>query len=296
MDRMRGKRRSGIWMALTLAIPLALGACASQNTEAERELVAETRDPIEPLNRYVFAFNQGVDTVVFRPLAVWYRIVVPEPLRLALRNGYNNANLPWIFINELLQREYGRAQITSTRFLINTTLGIGGLLDWATVWGYPQHYEDFGLTLARVFGMGEGPYLMLPLLGPSNVRDGLGRVVDTVGDPVGWILPFPGGIVRAGVEAVDTRAQNIETLDELQRGSLDFYATIRSVIRQRREAEINRGAIGSNLPRVGAEAPGAPQAFPPRGVVPVTPRVASPRELSEATPWIQPAPRGRRAN
>lgn len=294
MDRKWGKRRS-IWMALILAIPLALGACAAQNTAAERELVAETRDPIEPLNRYVFAFNQGVDTVVFRPLAVWYRIVVPEPLRLAVRNGYNNANLPWIFINELLQGEYARARITSTRFLINTTLGVGGLLDWATVWGYPQHYEDFGLTLARVFGMGEGPYLVLPLLGPSNVRDGVGRVVDSVGDPLAWILPFPGGIVRAGVEAVDQRAQNIETLDELQRGSLDFYATIRSVIRQRREAEINRGAIGNDLPRVSSEAP-APPAMAPRGVIPVAPRAGAPREVSEAPPWVEPRPRGRRAN
>lgn len=276
---------------------LSLVGCASQRTPEEIAHVQETNDPYEPLNRSIFAFNEGLDLVILKPLAVWYRFLVPIPeVRDAITRVLDNASLPWTAANEVFQGEFGRARITTTRFLINTTLGIGGVFDWATRWGFPHHEEDFGLTLARTFGMREGPYLMLPLLGPSNIRDTGGRIVDGVGDPVGWILPFPGSIVRGAVRGVDTRQRNIENIDELRRDSVDFYATIRSVWRQHRASEVRRGeAAPEDIPRVtsdmGRFAPSvgaAPEAAPqqpsaaPRPAARPTRPTARPQALRQA--------------
>lgn len=246
------KRLRPLHAAIVLFFAISLVGCAPQNTPDEIARVQETNDPYEPLNRSIFAFNEALDVVILKPLAVWYRFLVPIPeVRDAITRVLDNATLPWTAANEVFQGEFGRARVSTTRFLINTTLGIGGVFDWATRWGFPHHDEDFGLTLARTFGMREGPYLMLPMLGPSNIRDTVGRAVDGVGDPVGWILPFPGGLVRSGVRGIDTRQRNIETVDDLRRDSVDFYATIRSVWRQRRASEVRRGeAAPEDIPRV----------------------------------------------
>jgi phospholipid-binding lipoprotein MlaA len=243
-------------MLAILVLALGVGACQSTNTAEERQYVAETRDPLEPLNRHIFGFNEGLDELVFKPVAAWYGLIHTD-VRDAITRGLDNASLPWTFINEVFQGEFDRARITAARFAINTTLGVGGLFDHATAMGFPHHNEDFGLTLARRFGAQEGPYLVVPLLGPSNPRDLVGRLVDTAADPVSYIIPTPGGFIRGGLRAVDTRQRNIDNIDELRRNSTDFYATIRSVVRQRREAEINRGEISPDIPRVVTQAPTA---------------------------------------
>ena len=268
--------------AMVAVALLGLGACASQNTPDEIARVQETNDPYEPLNRAIFSFNEGLDVVILKPLAVWYTFFVPfQDARDTIRRVIDNAALPWTAINEVFQGEWSRAGTTTTRFLINTTLGIGGMIDWATRWGFEHHSEDFGLTLARRFGVREGPYLVLPVLGPRNVRDAIGLGVDAVGDPIGWILPFPGGIVRSGMDGIDLRSRHITDLDQLRRDSIDFYATMRSITRQRRQAEVDRGQSSGpqDIPRPTSDM---------GPLNPNPPAVATP----DQTP-AQPAPRGR---
>jgi phospholipid-binding lipoprotein MlaA len=141
----------------------------------------------------------------------------------------------------------GRAMQTVMRLAVNTILGFGGFFDVAGQYGLQRHDEDFGQTLA-VWGFSEGPYVMLPILGPSNIRDAVGLVVDSFMDPIGYGLNFGQSAGRAFVEGIDKRAEVIEPLDEIERTSVDFYATIRSLYRQRRSDEINNGKPGMNIP------------------------------------------------
>lgn len=236
--------------ALLLSLLLGLGACATVPPATDREALEEFRannDPIEPFNRGMFAVNNALDTVALRPAAIAYRAVVPPPVRLGIRNALGNLRAPTIFMNDLLQGELQRARRTAGRFLINSTLGLGGLLDVAEwQFGIPGHAEDFGQTLA-VWGVSEGPYLFLPLFGPSNPRDLAGTAVDAVASP--WFWFGQGEIVEAlryarfGLTILDAREGVLDTLDEVMRSSLDPYSTIRSGYRQRRLAEIaNRGS------------------------------------------------------
>jgi phospholipid-binding lipoprotein MlaA len=147
-----------------------------------------------------------------------------------------------VLANDLLQGEFDRAEKTLGRFMLNTILGAGGFVDVATMVGMPErHDEDFGQTLA-VYGIGDGPYLMLPLLGPSNPRDATGRLVDLLFDPLFFLAPTDVNYGRFGAEVVTFREQNIETIDELERSSLDLYAATRTLVRQLRANEIRNGA------------------------------------------------------
>lgn len=242
-------RLAATFLAATLALPLALGACATRPPATDREALEEfqaNNDPIEPFNRAMFAVNGVIDTVAVRPVAVAYRYVVPPPLRVGIRNALGNLRAPTILMNDVLQGSPERAFRTGARFLINSTLGVGGLFDVAEwQFGLPGHAEDFGQTLA-VWGIGEGPYLFLPVVGPTNPRDLVGIGVDAVASP--WFWFGQGEVVEAlrwarfGLTILDAREGVLDTLDEVARTSLDPYATIRSGYRQRRAAEIaNRG-------------------------------------------------------
>lgn len=237
------------WMArLTtglLAGLLALGAA----THAAAQPAAEANDPIEGFNRGVFEFNRGADRYVIRPVAEGYRYVLPGPVRDGIRNVLRNARTPVILANDLLQAEWKRAGETMQRFAINSLLGIGGIFDVAEATGAPSfHGEDFGQTLGA-WGSGEGPYFVLPILGPAPPRDAAGLVADTLMDPFTWYLRNVNlewvGYARFVTEGIDLRSRNIETLDEIERGAIDFYATIRSLYRQRRDDEIRNGRPGS---------------------------------------------------
>jgi phospholipid-binding lipoprotein MlaA len=245
-DRMRPTLRLATLLCLGL---LVLGACATRPPASEPEARAEfdaNNDPLEPLNRGLFFVHEGLDTLVLRPAAEMYRLFLPPILRTSLANALANLRSPVILANDLLQGETERARITFERFVINTTLGLGGILDPATAMGRPRHAEDFGQTLA-VWGAGEGFYLFLPGFGPSSARDVAGFGVDVLLDPLFWIALEP----RHGLEAlVVTRSTTtplsqrealIETVDRVRAESLDPYATFRSGWRQQRQREIRNG-------------------------------------------------------
>lgn len=204
----------------------------------------EVSDPIESWNRKVFDFNLILDDIIGRPVAEAYRTILPESARDSIRNFFRNLKAPITLANNLLQGEGKRAQITTMRFLINSTVGIAGLFDVAFDMGYSHHSEDFGQTLA-IFGVGEGPYLIFPILGPSTVRDASGKAVDIFLNPLTYVASANGHDVYLyalrGIKGLDFRSRNIETLDQLRRDALDYYSLIRSVYRQHRKNEIKNG-------------------------------------------------------
>ena len=204
-------------------------------------------DPLEVPNRMFFAFNEALDFAIIRPIAVTYNFVVPRGVRNSVRNFLRNLRTPVTLANDLLQGDLDRAGTTAARFFINSTLGILGLFDFATLEGYEYHDEDIGQTLGT-YGAGEGFYLVLPLLGPSSLRDGTGRIVDIFFDPLTYIAPTETALGRAALTGLDFRSRNIEELDDLKSDSVDFYARIRSLYRQNRESEINNGAPSSEQP------------------------------------------------
>ena len=219
-----------------LALLMALGGCATT------QQAGGVYDPIEPVNRAVFAFNMTLDRFILEPVARGYRFVTPEAARRSVANFLANLRSPVIFANDALQGERDRAGVTLGRFMINTTLGEAGLFDPATTLGYPRHDEDFGQTLG-VWGMPAGPYLMLPLLGPSNGRDTTGRVGDYFMNPLNFCcINQDERLGLFGVTAVSEREANIELLDDLRANSIDLYATIRTIYTQKRDADIRNGA------------------------------------------------------
>lgn len=241
-------------IALVLAAlsALVLGGCASvPNDPEERKAYYETNDPIEPVNRAIFSFNQGLDAVILKPVASVYKQVLPQTLQDGIRNFLNNLRTPLILANNLLQGDIDGAHQTIARFTTNSILGIGGFGDPAGDLGVKYRSEDFGQTLG-VWGIGEGPYLMLPIFGPSNPRDLIGLVVESVADPIDiWAdntdrdaIP----ISRLLLRGIDRRAGNLKTIDELEKSSLDFYATVRSLYRQVRADEIRNGDTDDKIP------------------------------------------------
>jgi phospholipid-binding lipoprotein MlaA len=244
-----------VFSNLLLVVTLTLAGCAtpSNNPQAEAAEAEDFNDPLEDTNRAIFDFNQVVDRNVLVPVAKAYRTVLPDPVRDSLRDFLRNLREPLIFANDALQGEFERAGQTFARFTLNSTLGVGGLIDVAGRWGeLPYHEDDLGLTFG-VWGIPEGPYLVIPVLGPSTPRDLTGQVAEGFGDPFNYIvtgnpytlywIPF----VRGGVAGIDQRSRYIETLADIERTSLDYYATIRSLYRQRRAALI-RHEKEQNLP------------------------------------------------
>jgi phospholipid-binding lipoprotein MlaA len=235
--------------ALALIAVVSLSGCATPPTDPdELAQYKENNDPLEPMNRYFFEVNYALDELFFKPVASWYDTILPTPVEHSVHNFLRNMNGPVILANDLLQGNMKRAGITAKRFLINTTLGVGGLFDVAADWfDLKYHDEDFGQTLA-VWGSGEGPYLVVPILGPSNPRDLVGKGVDSFIDPWGWVFRAEDvaylSYVRAGLEGIDLRARNLDTLDAIRKGAVDYYATIRSLYRQNRNDAIKNGATG----------------------------------------------------
>jgi phospholipid-binding lipoprotein MlaA len=225
----RGRFRS---LAFVLLLLIAQRADAQELSQS---------DPLEPANRAVFDANDFLDQLLFEPFSRMYRAILPGLVREGITNVLENAATPVVLANDLFQGEWQRAHTTFGRFMLNTITGVGGIMDVATWAGMPEgHYEDFGQTLAA-HGMPSGPYLVLPILGPSNPRDAAGRVVDLVMNPTFWLLPTDASVAKSGVDALNYRSQNIETIDELRRTSLDFYTATRSLFLQLRAAEIRNG-------------------------------------------------------
>ena len=223
-----------------------LAACATPPSDpAALADFKATNDPLEPMNRGIFDFNQFLDRILIRPAAQTYRFVFPEFSRDAVRHFLDNLGEPVIFANNVLQGEWKLAHNTAARFFVNSTFGLGGVIDLASLTELPRQSGDFGQTL-YVWGVSDGPYLVLPILGPSNPRDTSGMVVDGFADPWGYLADAYGAatvatIGRFAAKGIDERARNIETLDELQRNAIDFYAQLRSLSRQHRASELRHG-------------------------------------------------------
>lgn len=228
--------RSPIRAAAAATLAACLGGCATQPATD-----TAVYDPLEPVNRGVFAVNEAVDKAVIKPVAQGYVYVVPDPVRDSVQSFIRNLLSPLTIANNLLQGDFDGAVQATGRFMTNTILGAGGIADVATQAGNPWVSEDFGQTLA-VWGVGDGPYIVLPLLGPSNLRDTTGYVVDTVGDPVRiWGVSTDHEellYARTGASGVDRRSRLLDEVDDLRRNSIDMYATVRSLYAQQRAAAI----------------------------------------------------------
>jgi phospholipid-binding lipoprotein MlaA len=238
----------GSFSALGVASVLLLSGCADVSDPSG------ANDPYESFNRQMFDFNQNVDRAVIKPTAEAYVAAVPEGARDSVHNFFVNLDLPITFANDLLQGELERGSETFLRFTINSTFGVGGLFDVATTnFKMPFHTEDFGQTLA-VWGVQEGPYLVLPIVGPDPPRDVAGQAVDIAFDPMTYIdlrEKFWWGAGRAVLSGIDLRSRNLESLVSIERSSIDFYASVRSLYRQNRNNEIRNGAPDvTNLPNL----------------------------------------------
>ena len=231
--------------ALASPAPSAVPLSASED-EADDGAMDESdgaNDPLEPFNRRIFQFNQALDNSLIKPAAEGYRDAVPEFARDRLHDLLDNLGAPLRFANDIAQGDIDRAVETFVRFTFNTGFGIGGLFDLAGDTGVPAHQTDTGATLG-VWGFGEGPYLVLPILGPSNPRDAVGMAVDFEFDPVSYRLDQLDGyrwvsFTRTAMSGLDLRERNIDTLNEVERSSIDYYAAMRSLYRQHREAQIH---------------------------------------------------------
>ncbi|HCI46422.1 MAG TPA: hypothetical protein DFI00_03925 [Rhodospirillaceae bacterium] len=228
---------------------VTLSACASTQNSTE---FGEVYDPIEPVNRQIFAFNDAVDEVALEPAAEVYRDTLPETIRTGIANILRNLRTPLIFGNQVLQGDMEGAGTALVRFVTNTLAGLGGFLDPAGENGFEFEEEDFGQTLA-VWGVGEGPYMVLPLLGPSNLRDTVGFVVDIVTNPVGILIDnqHVGGeyaIASSTATALTARSESLDAIREIKSSSVDYYASLRNLYNQRRANLIADGAVSVDIP------------------------------------------------
>ena len=211
----------------------------ASTTEGESSFDEGPNDPLEPLNRVIFAINDLLDFTIIRPVSEIYRAVLPEFARKGVTNILDNTYAPIVFANHVLQGSAERARVTLFRFLMNSTFGVLGAVDITSEMGYPRYDTGFNETLTA-WGVDTGPYLVLPLIGPSSFRGGVGFIGDFYADPLNWYFTNPKNrehryllTVRYAIAIVSEREKVIETIDNIRNGSLDFYVTMRSIYFQR---------------------------------------------------------------
>lgn len=230
--------------ALGAICALMLSSCASsQYMTSEQEI----SDPFEGANRAIFKFNDVVDDAFIHPVTKGYRAAVPTPARTGVRNFLRNLKSPVIAGNQLLQGDVEGAGTVVLRAVVNTLVGLGGIFDVAGHAGYPYETEDFGQTMA-VWGVPNGPYVVVPVLGPSSLRDYAGYFVDGYADPLRWYLHNTDNeewyYAKMGADYIDLRESLVDVLADLEANSIDYYAAVRSTYYQRREALIRDNGAG----------------------------------------------------
>ena len=212
----------------------------AQSRETTLSDEPEDYDPWEPFNEKMFAFNYNIDRYVLKPAANVYRQIMPEPWQLMIANGFDNLRYPPRLVNHVLQGRFWGAFIETSRFLINTVLGFGGLFNPATdYFGIPKSRADFGQTMAR-WGIGPGPYFVPPFLPPATVRDFLGRLADSAINPIAWFLIdfWPEGLSIGMGEMLNERAVNYEAFQGVEETTLDLYTAVRDGYLRRRELQL----------------------------------------------------------
>ncbi len=262
---------------------LLTASCAATPSGSNEDLAeaTERNDPYEGVNRKSFAVNESLDRNALRPVATGYRDAVPGTIRSHLHNVLSNLGNPAQLTNDVLQGKPRKAGNTFMRTLINTTAGVGGVFDVASGLGYPDHDTDFGLTLA-LWGVPSGPFLFLPVLGPSDPRDAVGYGVATTLDPLTW-LSFGGsnavGTTRFVASAVDGRSRVLSETDAIDKTALDPYATYRSLYQQHRASAVDDGRkdLPATVPNWYASSNDAVHPAPPSSLPPVvSPSLAPP--------------------
>lgn len=217
--------------ALALAFLVSLAGCATTGG-------TDASDPYESTNRAIFGFNEAVDKNVIAPIAEGYTVVVPDPIRDSIHTFIRNLSLPFDIANNLFQGDFDGAATNTGRLMTNAILGFG-FADVATAAGIGDEPADLGQTLA-VWGMDSGPFIVVPILGPSNPRDLAGKVGGIFADPVGHYTPTTMSVGVGVVGGVDLRSRYLREITELRKGSLDYYATMRSLSVQQRDAQIKK--------------------------------------------------------
>ncbi len=220
---------------------LLLGGCASTS-----ELTNDPRDPWEGFNRGVYGFNNAIDTAILKPTAKGYRYITPDFVETGVSNFYANLfDIP-IALNNTLQFKFGDAASDLGRFVINSTIGLAGFIDVASKMGLEKHHEDFGQTLGK-WGVGTGPYIVLPFLGPANMRDGPGRIVDIFTHPLTWIdIKDNERWIFWGIDIVHLRAELLEVEEKFEDVNYDRYVFLRDAYLDRREFLVNDGEISTD--------------------------------------------------
>lgn len=232
---LRAAQRSLAWGSLLLGAAMLMGCATVANPDPQ--------DPLESYNRSMTTFNDKVDALVLKPVATGYRAVTPAPVRTGVSNFFANISDAWSFVNNLLQLRGEAAASSFMRFNVNTLFGLGGVLDVASELGIDRYKQDFGLTLGR-WGVGTGPYLVLPILGPSTLRDTLALPVDMKGNLVSYVDPVSARNSLYALRAVDVRANLLRAGSVLDSAALDKYSFTRDVFLQVRSNQVDAAQKG----------------------------------------------------
>lgn len=220
----------------SITLMVFLSGCATMGS-------GDSRDPIEGLNRAVLKFNTNLDNALFKPVAKGYRAIAPAPVDKGISNFFGNIDDVVTVVNGLLQFKFRQGGSDFVRVLLNSTIGILGLIDVASNMGFEKHDEDFGQTLGR-WGVGTGPYLVLPVLGPSTLRDATGNFVDNISfDPIYKVNHIPTRNTLLVTEAIDKRADLLGASNVLEKAALDRYDFLKESYFQKREFDINNGEL-----------------------------------------------------
>ncbi len=234
---------------MTFATPnrfkLAMVAAAALLATACAAVDGSENDPWEPFNRGMYRMNDVIDGLVLKPITQIYRGVIPEPGQKAVHNFVLNLQEPITFGNSVLQADPQNSFTSLWRFLLNSTVGVGGLFDVASAVGLIERRTDFGQTLA-LYGIESGPYLFLPILGPSSARDGLGRIADAFMHPASYVDNTGTSVALWTITAVDTRSDLFDVIEDVRKSSLDPYVTFRSAYSQRRANDIKKARAARN--------------------------------------------------
>ena len=226
-----------IYLITIMLLALSMAGCSTTSD----------KDPLEPMNRGIYKFNDVADKAVFKPVASGYKAITPTPIRAGINNFFNNLGNVVTIVNQLLQFKFNKAAETTGRFVVNTTVGILGFIDVASRTGFNSYKEDFGQTLGY-WGVGSGPYLMLPILGPSNLRDTAGLITDWLFfDPIGYVENPQVRNILIGMKFLDRRADLLPGSDLLDEAALDPYAFMRDAYSQRRINQISDGQVTEQI-------------------------------------------------